>query len=344
MLLKLHATLQEFVLGTNYNFQVLYNCKGLVFQPFFFANFYVLLVLIRIVLGLLFISSALLKLFPLSFFELVVVDFTGVPYQWAELISRALIGFELALGLAFLTHWKLSVTLKVSLVLLIIFTFQTLYLWWVKGSDANCGCFGKLLPMGAVESTLKNVLFIGLALFLFKNKPAYKTQNRSKPLKFITPFVLILALLFPFVLFPTNAVWRYIEGGDLPKGGYPTKITVANFPKDLQKNLKEGDHIVPLFSVTCSHCKTAAYELFLANKRLDLPPIQVLFWGEEDLVDEFFTESNTRFSYTMIDTNGVAPLTNGIFPTIYYIEQGKVKWKWRGGNFSLEILEHTFPN
>ena len=53
---------------------------------------------VRILLGLIFIASGLLKLFPIEPFELNFIDLGIANWFTAPIIARGLIGFELLLG------------------------------------------------------------------------------------------------------------------------------------------------------------------------------------------------------------------------------------------------------
>ena len=61
--------------------------------------------------------------------------------------------------------------------------------------------------------------------------------------------------------------------------------------------LNQGEVVVAFLSVTCSHCKTAAYKLAIAEKKYNMPRVVTVFIGKEEKLPKFWEESNSEFPY-----------------------------------------------
>ena len=127
----------------------------------------------RIIVGLLFIISGLIKLNDPVGFSFKLKDYFApevlnleflVPF--ALLIAIILVIFEVLLGVALLLgHFK-KWTLWALLLMIVFFTFLTFYsAYFNKVTD--CGCFGDALPLTPWESFSKDIVLLFLVLILF---------------------------------------------------------------------------------------------------------------------------------------------------------------------------------
>ena len=139
--------------------------------------------ILRLVISALFILSAVAKLYPspyfaISTFEVKQLYPLGFSEGFAPYFSRILIGFEFALGIAILLKDYLKkITIPATILLLAVFTIHLGYTTFVSGNAGNCGCFGELIPMTPVEAIIKNIIAIGLLVWLFKLVPADEKSN-----------------------------------------------------------------------------------------------------------------------------------------------------------------------
>ena len=139
--------------------------------------------ILRLILSALFIVSAVAKLYPspyfaISTFEVKQLYPLGFSAEIAPYFSRVLIGIEFALGIAILiSHYLNKITIPATLLLLTVFTIHLSYTTFSSGNAGNCGCFGELIPMTPVEAIIKNILAIGLLIWLFKITPSDGKSN-----------------------------------------------------------------------------------------------------------------------------------------------------------------------
>jgi uncharacterized membrane protein YphA (DoxX/SURF4 family) len=136
--------------------------------------------IIRIVVGLLFIFSGLIKANdPLGlsykmqeFFELWGMERFN---SWTLAMSVLMNAFEIIAGFALLLGWRIKLFSWLLLLLIVFFTFLTGYTF-VTGKPTNCGCFGDCIPITSKTSFLKDValtLLIGIICW---------QRNKIKPI------------------------------------------------------------------------------------------------------------------------------------------------------------------
>ncbi|MEI9912448.1 MAG: BT_3928 family protein [Bacteroidota bacterium] len=138
------------------------------------------IIITRIIVGVLFIFSGLIKANdPLGlsykmqeFFELWGMEHFN---SWTLLSSILMNAFEIIAGFALLLGWRIKLFSWLLLLLIVFFTFLTGYTY-ITGKPTNCGCFGDCIPISSQTSFLKDVVLTILIGFLFWHR------NRIKPL------------------------------------------------------------------------------------------------------------------------------------------------------------------
>lgn len=136
------------------------------------------LMLLRILVGVLFIFSGLVKANdPLGlsykmqeFFEVWGTEFLN-PYTL--FFSVSMIAFEIIAGVAVLAGWQMRLFSWLLLLLIIFFTFLTGYAV-LSGKVKQCGCFGDCIPLDAWQSFIKDLLLLAMILFIFRYRAAIK--------------------------------------------------------------------------------------------------------------------------------------------------------------------------
>src|SRR4028119_2312185 len=156
----------------------------------------ILLSVIRIVVGVLFIFSGLIK----------ANDPTGLSYKMQEFfevwglnflndytLAFALImnAFEIVAGVAVLLGWRMKLFSWLLLLLIIFFTFLTGYALF-SGKIKTCGCFGDCIPLTAQQSFIKDLLLLLLILLIFLKKDVIRPVLNSK----VSSSLIVLTVLF----------------------------------------------------------------------------------------------------------------------------------------------------
>lgn len=162
----------------------------------------VLVAISRILVGILFIISGLIKLNdPLGFSyklqEYFSPDVLNIPSlePYALIISVLVVVFEVVLGVFLIIGYKPKFTVWSLLAMIVFFTFLTFYsAYFDKVKD--CGCFGDALKLTPWESFTKDVVLLVLILILFIGvkhiKPVFN--------KLQTTILALLSFIFSFWL------------------------------------------------------------------------------------------------------------------------------------------------
>ena len=143
----------------------------------------------RIIVGVLFIISGLVKLndpvgfgFKLQdYFAPDVLDL-GFLVPYALLIAIFVVIFEVLVGVALLLGYMKKFTLWAILSMIVFFTFLTFYsAYFNKVTD--CGCFGDAIPLTPWESFTKDVILLVFIVILFIGRkyiqPFFTSGTRS---------------------------------------------------------------------------------------------------------------------------------------------------------------------
>lgn len=146
---------------------------------------------IRFLVGILFVFSGLVKANdPLGlgykmqeFFELwssglAASDFFlknpfvsafSFLHEHVLFLSVVMITLEILAGVALIIGWRKTAVINLLLVLMIFFTFLTGYAY-LSGKFRNCGCFGDCIPITPLTSFVKDLVLLGLIVFLAAQK------------------------------------------------------------------------------------------------------------------------------------------------------------------------------
>ncbi len=315
--------------------------------------------IIRSVIAALFIVSATAKLYPspyfaISTFEVKQLYPLGFSADYALYFSRTLIGIEFALGILILVNQYLKkITIPVTILVLTAFILQLSYSIYSNGNGGNCGCFGELIPMTPLESIVKNVLAIGLLLWLLKILPPQKNTNI-----WILSTVVFFCILALFMLAPMKSTTTTIGNATSAQEqniGTVTDTTLltviptiekaidsANKVKEKVKidepatkksgfanffsNIDTDKKILCFFAPGCEHCQETAKQLTeMKRKDNSFPEISIIFMDEEvEKIPNFFTIAGKKYPYQVVDVISFWNLlgNNRDTPGVKYIWNG----------------------
>ncbi|PKP03442.1 MAG: hypothetical protein CVU11_08100 [Bacteroidetes bacterium HGW-Bacteroidetes-6] len=307
---------------------------------------------LRILVSGLFLLSAYSKLFPVNsalfVFEKQIVDLGITNWCFAPLLARAIVAFEVFLGLAILqNHLLKNIILPATFFLLLAFCIHLSITIYNTGNNGSCGCFGELIPMKPLEAIFKNIITMGMLVFIF-----LKTKRKGKD-RIEFPFAIFVAVYLSIFMFfqpkcccssQTQEQVFFTDSTTTASDTVvavvddSTSVAVVETTDNEQPNIKSvvekpgrkkvnsvftkytkfnvgtvdlnaGKKIVCLFSLDCDHCEAASKQLqFLKQSHPDLPGVYVLAFGEEDQVSGFFTAGGGRFPYQIIPPEEFFPL------------------------------------
>ena len=317
--------------------------------------------ILRILLGLFFVSTAVMKLISLDNFEIYIFTFKIFSFNFAALMARAIIAAEFVLGVFLIAKIFYKQTWWLTLLMLIGFTGLLLYTAIFRNDD-NCHCFGDLLSLNPTWSILKNLVTIGL-LFLVKNEEDYRFKAKT----FVIILTFAVALIVPFVLLTPDALYRkiYTQSGasfdeelfrksladsslyytlyDIRRMELNENDTVTFSSKDTAADFLSGRRVVGVLSAGCTYCKASTTKLHTVFDRhhLDESQLQILVWGTEGSISRFIETTHTeKANFRMISPFLAVDLVAGQFPTFILMEDGKAVevWDYRAVNEN-ELVE-----
>jgi uncharacterized membrane protein YphA (DoxX/SURF4 family) len=235
-----------------------------------------LLTIARIIVGVLFIFSGLVKANdPLGlsykmqeFFEIWGWGFLD---NYTLAFSVAMIAFEIIAGVAVLVGWQMRLFSWLLLLLILFFTFLTGYAVF-SGKVRECGCFGDCIPLTANQSFMKDLILLVLIgfIFIFRNKikPVLPTRS-SVVILFFSAVFSFAFMWFVLLHLPVVDCLPYKVGNNIPekmkappgsipdstvisfvyrKDGKEVEFTADQFPEDFDdavyKFVKRYDKVV----------------------------------------------------------------------------------------------------
>lgn len=325
---------------------------------------------IRIFVFLLFLVSGIAKMFPIWAFEKQLVDLGITTWCNAPYLARLLIALEIALGIAILQrNYIKKIIIPTTILLLIVFCVQLSIEMYKHGAmTGNCGCFGELIAMTPLEAFIKNVIIIGLLLYLYR----HVTENEKVKNKFI--YLLLICLsstLFMFIFFPFSPCQKKVNSertvihDDSIQNKIPAAVLLVDTPKnaDMKRdtnqakqvvsgpkkvsskfseyktfgskkvNLDDGKKIICLFAPGCDHCREAAKAICTLSKKDNSPEVYILFMDEEtDLIPDFLKELQCKFPYQVIDIPKFWQLLEdgANTPGVFYLWNGNIMKFYEG--------------
>ena len=271
-------------------------------------------------MGLVFIVSAILKVFDMDRFEIYVYSYHFFSLNFSFLAARAAIIVELILGIGLISntlhrlYWWGSVTMLGGYTLLLIYALHL-------GRTDSCHCFGDFLQLDPKQSLIKN----GILLLLFML--VYRMESRKMPFRWL---VLCLAVM-------ASTIGVFVASP-------PDNLTSCSNPdQNLQKelfdemldetpldtlSLREGKQVVAFFSTGCEYCQMAAQKLSLMQRFHGFPAdnITFVFMGSEDGIARFYEESASAHYRSVLypDVVRLLKVINGNFPVIVLMDNGEV--------------------
>ena len=273
---------------------------------------------LKVLLGLVFIVSAILKVVDMDRFEIYVYSYHFFSLNASFIVARLAIILELVLGIGLISHclhklmWWGSMAMLVGYSLLLIYALRL-------GRTDSCHCFGDFLQLDPKQSLIKNGVL--MALFF----PIFRMESWKTPFRWL---ILILAIM-------TSTIGVFVASppDNLANSDPAHNLQVELFDELLDEapldslHLDEGKQIVCFFSAGCEYCQTAARKLSLMQQFHGFPRerITYLFMGDEAEVARFYELSESdRYREVIYPDARMLKVVKGNLPTIVFMENGEV--------------------
>ena len=275
---------------------------------------------LKVLLGLVFVVSAVLKLFDMDKFEIYIYSYHFFSLNVSFMVARLAIILELVLGIGLISHCLHKLMWWGSIAMLTGYSLLLIYAMYLGRTD-SCHCFGDFLQLDPNQSLVKN----GVLMLLFL--PIYRMESWKTPFRW-----LILCLT---VMVSTIAVFVISPPDNLTSNADPEQnLQLELFNEMLDDapldalNLREGKQVICFFSTSCEVCQLAAHKLSLMQQFYDFPKesITYLFMGNEEGIASFYEQSESAWYRDVLypDVARLLKAVNGNFPVIVFLEDGEV--------------------
>lgn len=272
-------------------------------------------VIISVLAGIVFISSAIAKLISVDHFELYIFSQKIIGFHLSTLAARLIISAELVLGVLLLAGFYYRTIRRVTIVVLGLFSIFLL-VKLIVGSTENCNCFGTMLMMGPLESLIKNVILIVLLAISTHRKPLV-----FRGVGIITAAIIILSIAVPMIISAPDILYiKVYTPVDRAGDSDYLQLSDTTLPWD------EGARIVLFSSPACYYCRLTAKKLSISAERTGTDDrVLFYFFGDDEYVENFWEQSEIDpFPYAILPTAEIITLTDGLFPTLMFLEDGKI--------------------
>ena len=278
---------------------------------------------LKVLLGLVFIVSAVLKVVDMDRFEIYVYSYHFFSLNFSFIVSRLAIILELVLGIGLVSltlhklYWWGSMAMLGGYTLLLIYALTL-------GRTDSCHCFGDFLQLDPKQSLIKNGVLM-LFFLLIYSMESWKTPFRW----LILCLTVMISAIAVFVISPPD---NFTSNSD-PEQNLQVELfdeMLDAVPLD-SLHLREGKQVVCFFSTSCEYCQMAARKLSLMQQFYGFPKenITYLFIGDEESIAGFYEQSESAQYRDVLypDVARLLKAVNGNLPVIVFLEDGDLVYE-----------------
>ena len=275
---------------------------------------------LKVLLGLVFIVSAVLKLIDMDSFEIYIYSYHFFSLNVSFIVARLAIILELVLGIGLVSHTLHTMYWWGSMAMLGGYTLLLIYALTLGRTD-SCHCFGDFLQLDPKQSLIKNGVLMLLFLLIYRME-SWKTPFRW----LLLCLTVMISAIAVFVISPPDNLTSNSD----PEQNLQTELfneMLDDVPLEAL-NLREGKQVICFFSTSCEYCQMAAHKLSLMQQFYDFPKenITYLFMGNEEGIASFYEQSESAWYRDVLypDVARLLKAVNGNFPVIVFLEDGEV--------------------
>lgn len=275
---------------------------------------------IRLLLGVFFIGTAVLKLLSIDNFEVYIYSFGLFSYTWTTFFSRLLIFIELMIGLGLILKIYFKQIWWLTMLMMVGFTLFLVYAAIFR-NDSNCHCFGSLIELDPRQSIVKNLITIALLLFIRKER-SYDYKPLLK--KWLVAITLLLSLAIPFILVPMDVIYNKIYS---EKDNVNTVAFYESLGDSTFVDLQQGRYLINYALAGCKYCRLGAEKVTMMMDRHGISHDRLKFFigGSDEAIAKFVEATGTSdYQHWKIPAPEFMAITYGKFPLFVFIEDGKV--------------------
>lgn len=275
---------------------------------------------IRLLLGVFFIGTAVLKLLSIDNFEVYIYSFGLFSYTWTTFFSRLLIFIELMIGLGLILKIYFKQIWWLTMLMMVGFTLFLVYAAIFR-NDSNCHCFGSLIELDPRQSIVKNLITIALLLFIRKEQ-----SHDYKPVlkKWLVASTIVVSLVVSFVLLPMDVIYNkiYSEKDNVNTVAFYESMSDSTFV-----GIQSGRHLINYVLAGCKYCRLGAEKVTMMMGRhgISHDRLKFIIGGSDEAIAKFVEATGTSdYQHWKIPAPEFMAITYGKFPLFVFIEDGKV--------------------
>lgn len=253
-------------------------------------------VVLRVLLALLFIVSAVAKLMAIDDFELYVFSYGFFSLNVVYVLVRLCIGAELLLGLLIAAGWWRRWVNLAALAMLLFFSLFLCYAA-LNGRNESCQCFGRLADMPPAVSLLKNAVLI-LMVLVYNKLSASMVHNHRRWMTYVAVACGVVAMVVPFVVSVPDS-WMFG-----PEDGIFDRELLQQTVEE--QHWDEGQKLVAFVTPGCPYCKMTRSKLTSIANRHDIDEASIIYIEPDDIGSDLFLK-----------------ITYGQRPLVVMLDEGK---------------------
>lgn len=238
--------------------------------------------LLRVLLGVVFVVSAVAKLVAIDSFELYIFSYGFVPLNVTFVLARLCIAGEALLAVMIVTGWwRRWVNLAVLAVLLLFSVF--LCYAALSGRDDSCQCMGRLADMPPAVSLLKNAALIVATLFVMKLERGGEESRWPAARKVVVTLAVAVGLTVAVFTISVPDSWMFGEEEML----YDKELLQETVK---ERGLDDGHKLVAFVTPGCPYCKMSREKIGMIAKRHDLDTTAIVYIEPADIGAQRFMD------------------------------------------------------
>ena len=280
----------------------------------------IVLLVLRLLIGGLFITTAVMKLLTLDEFEAYIYSFNLFGFLLSTVVARLVIMAELLLGICLMSKMLYKYAWWLTMLMLIGFTLFLIYVAIFR-NDTNCHCFGDIVQLNPAHSIIKNVVTMILMLFIRKEE-----DYQFKWKKWALTAAIAISFIVPFCVFHMDALYnKFVSPIDEVNNAAFEAIQTDSTMADL--DISNGNYVVAVYASGCKYCKMSAKRMSLMMEQNEIEPskFHILIWGDSTHIQRFMEETNCEnFPWHVINPYTAIDVVYGKFPTFILTQNGQV--------------------
>lgn len=176
--------------------------------------------------------------------------------------------------------------------------------------------------MTPLQGILKNLILIAIIFFLYYLDKGFRFKYQN----IVIIGVAVVSLSLPFVLNPVD----FDISSHLPPSatGYKLNIDLLyNSSVNPKPNteLRKGKWVIAYLSMTCPHCKLAAYKLQIMKKKNPAIPIYFILNGKSETIKPFFDETKSQHvPHSFFKGKDYLKMSGSELPAIFIVDNSIV--------------------